>query len=244
MAAPRFLVSDTLLIGKTIALPPAASHHALRVLRLRARDAIVLFDGAGGEFQAVLVPDPGGGPHWQATITGGGPVDREARLRITIVQALSAQEKIDWFVEKAVELGADRIVLASSVRSVVRLAAARRQRRLERWREIAAGACAQSGRNRLPAIDLADDLAAALGAARHASACWLLEPNAPSGLARAPGGSVAIAVGPEGGFTGEEVALAHSLGFVSARLGQRILRTETAALAAVSALLALDGEFS
>jgi len=245
MRPPRFLVSDRLAVGETIVLPLACSHHALHVLRLRARDSLILFDGKGSEFEAFLVPDPRSAARCRATITRGGPVDREARLHITVVQALSAQEKVDWLLEKAVELGADRIILASATRSVVRLSAARRQRRVQRWRDIAAAACAQCGRNRLPVIDVAEDLAAALASAPDAASRWLLEPSAHSGLTRvASGASVALAVGPEGGFTAEETALAHSLGYVSARLGRRVLRTETAALAAMCALLAWEGEFS
>lgn len=244
MRAPRFFVSDGLAVGQTIVLPPQCSHHALRVLRLRAHDAVKLFDGKGNEFDALLLPDPAAVSQCRASITSGGPVDREARLRITIVQALSVQEKIDWFLEKAVELGADRIILAGTARSVVRLSAARRQRRLERCRDIALAACSQCGRNRVPVIEIADDLGAALGAAQEASSRYLLEPNAPAGLKAANGRSVALAVGPEGGFEVEEVALAHSFGYVSSRVGQRVLRTETAALTAICALLALAGEYS
>lgn len=244
MRAPRFLVATALAPGQTIELPPACSHHALRVLRLRGNDSLTLFDGKGSEFEALLAPDPSSASRCFARIMRGGPLDREARLRITVVQALSAQEKMDWFLEKAVELGAARIILASSARSVVRLAGPRRQRRLQRWQEIAAAACSQCGRNMLPQIELADGLATALGAAGDARARYLLEPGAASGLARPSGESVALAVGPEGGFVAEETALAHSLGYVSARLGPRVLRTETAALAAISALLALHGEFA
>ena len=244
MRAPRFFVSDRLAVGQTIVLPPECSHHALRVLRLRAHDAVTLFDGKGNEFEAFLLPDPASGSRCHASITRGGPLEREARLRITIVQALSAQEKIDWFLEKAVELGADRIILAGAARSVVHLDAERRQRRIERCRDIAVAACSQCGRNRLPCIEIVDDLAAALGAAQEADSRWLLEPDASAGLKAAHGGSVALVIGPEGGFAAEEVALAHSLGYVSARLGRRVLRTETAALTAICALLALAGEYS
>ncbi|SPE20068.1 Ribosomal RNA small subunit methyltransferase E [Burkholderiales bacterium] len=244
MTAPRFLVPEVLAVGQTIPLPPACSHHARRVLRLRAQDRLVLFDGRGNEFEAFLVPDPLGGARCFATITRGAAVDREARLRITIVQALSAQEKMDWLVEKAVELGARRIILAAAARSVVRLSAARRERRADRWQDIAAAACSQCGRNELPRIEIADDLGAALRAAQDSSARWVLDPSARSGLGRASGDSITCAVGPEGGFTAEELALAHALGYAGANLGRRTLRTETAALAAICALLALHGEFS
>ena len=236
MRAPRFFLPAALAVGQTIVLPPECSHHALRVLRLRAHDAVTLFDGKGNEFEAFLLPEPSSASYCRASITRGGPLEREARLRITIVQALSAQEKIDWFLEKTVELGADRIVLAAAARSVVRLSAARRQRRIERCREIAVAACSQCGRNRLPVIEIVDDWASALGTAKNAASRWLLEPGAPGGLKAANGGAVALVVGPEGGFDAEEIALAHSLGYVSARVGPRVLRTETAAMVVLAQL--------
>ena len=219
-------------------------NHARRVLRLRADDPLILFDGKGSEFEAVFVPDPLNASRSYATITRGGPVDREALLRITLVQALSSQDKLDWLVEKAVELGADRIVLAPAARSLVRLSGPRRERRADRWREIAVAACCQCGRNRLPSVEISENLETALRSARTSSAQWILEPAAQSGLHRASGDSVTCAVGPEGGFADEELALARSLGYAGARLGRRVLRTETAGLVAISALLAFHGEFA
>jgi len=245
MATPRFLVREALRPGLSVLLPEAASHHARRVLRLRAADAVVLFDGEGNEFQALLDAGAADAPLVRATISGGGPVDREARVPITLVQALSAQDKLDWLVEKCVELGASRVFLAPSARSVVRLEPARRQKRAERLREIAIAACCQSGRNRIPVITLFDDLPAALGAARDtATARWILDPGAASGLRAGAGAPVCCAVGPEGGFTDAELALARALGYTPARLGARVLRTETAGLAAITTLLALEGEYA
>jgi 16S rRNA (uracil1498-N3)-methyltransferase len=261
MSTPRFHVPETadglrldsLMPGATVALPPAASHHARRVLRLRPDDAIVLFDGQGREYQAVLVQLPGGdganASRSAARIVGGGAVDREACVAITLVQALSAQDKIDWLLEKCVELGVQRLVLAPAERSVVRLDAQRQERRLARWREIAVAACCQCGRNRVPQIALAATLGAALQLARDGGgAAWILDPAAAAGLAAGatgPGaGHVACAVGPEGGFTAAELAQAESLGYAPVRLGPRVLRTETAGLAAVTALLALAGEYA
>jgi len=143
MAIPRFLVPEPLAAGARIALSPASSHHARRVLRLRAGDMLVLFDGKGSEYEAVFAPDPLNASRSYAKITGGGPVDREAHADITLVQAMCAQDKVDWLVEKAVELGARRIILAPAARSVVRLSEQRRERRVERWRDVAAAACGQ-----------------------------------------------------------------------------------------------------
>lgn len=243
MTTPRFLVPDGLAAGQTLALPPDAEHHARRVLRLRPGDAIVLFDGAGNEFEAVLAADGLNDSRYLARVGSGGPVDREARVAITLVQALCAQEKIDWLLEKCVELGAARVILAPAARSVVRLDGARGARRLQRWRDLAAAACCQCGRNRLPQVELADDLAAALRAAGGAGQHWILDPRATAGL-QAGSGPVTFAVGPEGGFTDAEVDLARGLGYAGLRLGPRVLRTETAGLAAISATLALRGELA
>jgi 16S rRNA (uracil1498-N3)-methyltransferase len=246
MSPPRFLVPGPHRAGESVELPEGVAHHARRVLRLRAGDELVLFDGVGNEYRARL-ETVAGSDRAHALIDGGGAMDREARLAITLVQALVAPEKIDWLVEKCVEAGAARIVIAPAARSVARLEGARQARRLARWQDIAAAACAQCGRNVLPAIELAPDLPAALRAGAAAAAGWILDPQAPSGLGAtgaSGAGGACIAVGPEGGFTTDELGAAEALGYRRARLGPRVLRTETAGLAAVSALLALNGEYS
>jgi 16S rRNA (uracil1498-N3)-methyltransferase len=243
MTTPRFLVPAGLAAGQVLALPAAAQHHARRVLRLRAGDAVVLFDGAGNEFEALLADAGRNDSRLLAQVGPGGPRDREAGVSITLVQALCAQDKLDWLVEKCVELGAARLILAPAARSVVRLEGARRERRLERWRELAAAACCQCGRNRLPVLELADDLGAALRAAPTDGQRWVLDPRGGAGL-RAGAGPVTFAVGPEGGYTEAEIGLAQSLGYAALRLGPRVLRTETAGLAAISATLALRGELA
>lgn len=268
MRTPRFLYPDPpdgmplrdLVPGARVLLPDDASHHARRVLRLRPGTTVALFDGLGHEAQAVLAEAAAGetanASHYPALIVSRGPIDREARVAITLVQALSASEKIDWLVEKCVELGLARLVLAPAQRSVVRLEAGRGARRLERWRDIGIAACGQCGRNRLMEITLAGDLAEALQAGRPTPGrAWLLDPAAPVAVAAAlPGGGassmsgtplpIVCAVGPEGGFTDEEMALAESIGYARGRLGPRVLRTETAGLVAATALMALEGEYA
>ncbi len=223
-------------------LPSAVSHHARRVLRLADGDALVLFDGKGSEFEAVLLAATENGSHSFAKIVRGGPVCRDAALQITLVQALVSQEKADWVVEKAVELGAHRILFAPCTRSVVRLDGRRLERRAERWREIAVAACGQCGRNTLPLVEAASDLETALRAGLDADERRVLEPTAEGGIGRVNGASVCMAVGPEGGFTSAELSLAHRLGYRGTRLGPRVVRTETAGLFAIAALLALNGE--
>lgn len=240
MAAPRFFVPEPLAVDTRIALPAAVAHHARSVLRLRDGDPIVLFNGRGGEYRARLA----GGP--QAEVTGFDPVEREPAPRITLIQAQVASEKLDWVVEKAVEIGVARLIVACAARSTVRLQAARRERRLQHWRDLAIAACCQCGRNRPVEIETADSLAQALSQAGEARFRWVLDPAAAQGLPPAPGQphAAALAVGPEGGFEPAELQAAVQAGFAPLRLGARVLRTETAGLAAAAAWLALNGEFS
>jgi 16S rRNA (uracil1498-N3)-methyltransferase len=239
MAAPRFFVDLDLAAGATLALPDAVAHHAARVLRLRDGAAIVLFNGRGGEFGATLQVD---GKHALARVHRFDPVERESPLPLMLVQAWVATDKLDWIIEKATELGVARIVLAPAERSVVRLQGERRERRLAHLRLLAIAACEQCGRNRVPAVTAVDTLAAALVAS--GSDAWLiLAPEAALPLAEAaPAASTALLVGPEGGFTPEEIAAAGQLGCRPVRLGPRVLRTETAGIAALAALQALRGD--
>jgi len=230
---PRFYLDADLTTGQALALPDPVAHHALRVLRLRAGTAITLFNGRGGEYAAALLADG------QARIGNFDPVERESPVATTLLQAWVAVDKLDWIVEKATELGAARIVLWPAERSVVRLAGERLARRLAHLRAVTEAACCQCGRNRLPAVLAADSLAAAL-AATDATAKLLLDPTgAPLAQQTAQARSIAFLVGPEGGLSSTEQALADRHGWCPARLGERVLRTETAGLAALAAVAVL-----
>jgi len=245
--APRFHLDRDLAPGARVELPPAVAHHASTVLRLREGDALVLFNGQGGEFRARLCADPGGGARrLQAEVLQFDPVEREASMRITLIQALVTSDKIDWIIEKAVEIGVARVVVTASARSTARLDEARRARRLMHWTDLAIAACCQCGRNRLMTVQATASLAQALALTDAAGAKWILEPGAAQGPST-PGPGVtqaALAIGPEGGFDPAELRQGAQAGFVPLRLGPRTLRTETAGLAAVSAILALNGEYS
>ncbi|HOX88175.1 MAG TPA: 16S rRNA (uracil(1498)-N(3))-methyltransferase [Burkholderiaceae bacterium] len=240
MSTPRFFVDAALEPGAHLALPERVAHHALRVLRLAPGSALVLFNGRGGEAQATLEI---AGPRAWARITQWHGVERESGLDLTLIQAIVAADKLDWVVEKATELGVARIVLVPAARSVVRLSGERLERRLAHWRDIALAACAQCGRNRVPEILAEADLraACAASAARHR---YVLAPVASDArLSAAPGDALALAVGPEGGFTPDELGVARAAGFTALRLGPRVLRTETAGLAALAACQALAGDW-
>ena len=214
MRAARFFVDEPLAIKSRIALPERVAHHALRVLRLRDGDPIVLFNGVGGEFAARLTVS---GSRAHAAIDTFDAVEREAALRVTLVQSWVAADKLEWIIEKAVELGVHSIMLAPAQRSVVRLAGDRLDKRIERLRELIVAACAQCGRNRLPRIEAGPTLAASLqtGLSNDMRGV-LLHPSAELPLMRAAStGGVAIAVGPEGGFDDDELALASGSGTAS-----------------------------
>jgi 16S rRNA (uracil1498-N3)-methyltransferase len=239
---PRFFVDGAPTVGEAFRLPDDAAHHALRVLRLRDGAPIVLFNGRGGEFSAGLrtVADRA-----FADIEAFAPVERESPLKLTLLQSLVAAEKLDWIVEKAVELGVEAIAVAPARRSVVRLDAARAARRLEHWRGVAQAACCQCGRNRVPPIRFHQTLGASLAAAPVDASRLVLLPDATSPLPTlVPDRGAVLLVGPEGGLAEDERALAIRTGFVPTRLGPRILRTETAGVAALAALQALGGDLA
>lgn len=242
MADPRFFVDTDLVAGRATDLPARVAHHALHVLRLRDGDGVVLFNGRGGEFHGRLAARG-----TQVEIALHDPVERESPLDITLLQAWIATDKLDWVVEKAVELGAARIALAPTRRGVVQLHGARLDRRVERLRETAIAACCQCGRNRIPGIVAFDGfgtaLTSCLGPARTGV---VLQPDGPQSLVDVAGSgsrSVVVAVGAEGGFEAGELALAQRAGYRPVRLGTRVLRTETAGLAALAALQATAGDF-
>jgi 16S rRNA (uracil1498-N3)-methyltransferase len=240
MTTPRFYVdpaSAALAPHVELALPDAVARHAVQVLRLRDRDAVTLFDGRGGEYAATLVVR---GRTATADVGAHVDVERESRHAITLVQAIVAPDVMDWIVRKAVELGAAAIAPVVSSRTQ-RAPAERLDRRLDRWRQIAVAACEQCGRNRVPAVHAPVAFEDWMRTQPSLAGAVLLDPSAPVALAEAArdGGVRAVLVGPEGGFVAEEVAAARAAAIATAHLGVRILRAETAALAALATLEAV-----
>jgi 16S rRNA (uracil1498-N3)-methyltransferase len=240
----RLYVPAELQPGSTCALPAAQAHHAARVLRLAAGDAVTLFNGDGAEYAGTI----GRASRDRVTveIASRAEVDREAPLAVTLAQAISGGERMDYTLQKAVELGVGAIQPLSSMRSVVKLDAARAGRRLAHWQTVVGAACEQSGRNRVPPVAPVATLRAwlARGTAGHGLAL-LLSPRAATrlrDLAR-PAGGVVLLAGPEGGYAPEEEDMACRAGYAPVRLGPRVLRTETAAVAALAAMQALWGDF-
>lgn len=236
---PRLFCPTPLAGRRAVELPEAAAHHARRVLRLKTGDAVTLFDGRGGEVAGRLAP---GGDGVRVDLGEWSAVEREAAFEVTLAQALPGGDKMDWVVQKAVELGAARIVPLAAARCVVRLAGERAVRRIAHWQSVAIAACEQCGRNRVPEVQPLRDLRGWLAELPPVddSARLLLAPTG-AALPRdlGPRRGAFLLIGPEGGLTDEEVAAARACGFAAASLGPRILRTETAGLAALAALAAL-----
>ncbi|MGQ0651669.1 MAG: 16S rRNA (uracil(1498)-N(3))-methyltransferase [Betaproteobacteria bacterium] len=240
--SPRFYVAGPLRAGGAAELSEDAAHHAVHVLRIRQDEPVVLFDGRGGEHDARIASMDR--LRVRLDVLGHRDVERELPLRVGLVQGLSSGERMDFTVRKAVELGVAEIwpVLAES--SVARPKGERAASRLEHWRRVVISACEQCGRNRLPVVhpispakDYRDDSAALK---------LLLSPRSDlrfSAAVKSGKEQVLIAAGPEAGFSADEEAAFLHAGFVPVRLGARVLRTETAALAALAAMQALWGDF-
>lgn len=245
MSAPRFYCPPPLPSGATFELPPEAAHHAARVLRLRAGDAVQIFDGLGNALDAKIYDIKG--KHVQLHELQTCMDDTESPLRIVLAQAMSSSEKMDWVVQKATELGATEIQPVQTQRSVARLAGPRAEKRAAHWHGVAVAASEQCGRNVLPQVNAPLDLAIWLEQTRgKPGSRFVLQPEGSTALHKqpVPQHSVTLLIGPEGGFSEDEVKMIHLAGFVPIRMGKRVLRTETAAMAGIAALQTLWGDFN
>ena len=251
MRLTRVYVDAALIPGGLVELPPDTASHLARVLRARSGDELILFNGDGREFNGSI--ETVRGSRVSASVGDSRPVDRESPLAITLVQCVPRGDRMDFIVQKATELGVARIVPVLSQRSVVRLDKAQAESKAVHWRAVAVSACEQCGRNRLPTIEAARPLLNYLGESSPAAGPRLvLEPEtAPSpqaaagNLGRAAEAAILdaeIAIGPEGGFTSDELEAFRVTGFSQIGLGPRILRAETAAIAAVVWLQARFGD--
>ncbi|MBI5612085.1 MAG: 16S rRNA (uracil(1498)-N(3))-methyltransferase [Gammaproteobacteria bacterium] len=243
MTIPRFYCPIALAADSRIDLPNAPAHHAVRVLRLNVGDAVILFNGQGGEAHAVI--EQSDRNRVTVLVQALHAVERESSLAVTLIQALSSTDKMDLVIQKAVELGVARILPVVTERSVVRLSAERAAKRLEHWQGVVIAACEQCGRNRLPDVAPPAPLRERLAEAQRLPERWILLPGAGRALRTLakPQGELALLVGAEGGFTQGEQDAALAQGFTPIQLGPRVLRTETAGLAALAAIQALWGDF-
>ena len=243
MSLPRFHVDLPLVVGEPAVLPRAPTRHALRALRLRQGDLLTLFNGAGGEYVAQLIHARE--PEAEVQVVRFDAREAELPWPVTVAQGLSSGDRMDWTIEKAVELGASSIAPLAMARSVVRLSDERARSRREHWQALAVAASEQCGRNRVATVEPVVSLGPWLAALPEATLRLVLAPGgAPPGTIRRPphGRRVVLLTGPEGGFTDDELRDVVDAGFRATSLGPRILRTETAAPVAIAMLTALWGE--
>lgn len=243
MRVNRAYLDAALSVGARVALPDGAAAHLLRVLRLDVGDGCVLFNGDGHDYDARIVA--AGKRGGEVEVTGVRVVDVESPLRIVLVQGIARGEKMDWILQKATELGVAGFMPVGSERSEVKLAGERAGKRLAHWRSVVVAACEQSWRARVPDVAPPRPLAGALQALPGDSLRLSLDPGAGMAVASlpAPGDrTVVVAIGPEGGWSPRDRATLAGAGFAGLRLGPRILRTETAGMAAIAALQSRFGD--
>ena len=243
MRIPRVYIAQPLQTGRDALLPEQAGEHIVRVLRLERGHPLILFNGDGREYDATLSSLARRAV--SAEVIAVRAVDRESPLPLTLAQGIARGEKMDWILKKATELGVARIVPIVTERTEVKLDEERAERRMLHWASVIDGACEQSGRTRLPVLDPPQRLDRWLGS---------LDADTSLRLALLPDGDVVaralptmthgatLCVGPEGGLSENDVMLLRQTGFLGLRLGPRILRTETAGIAALAALQALQGD--
>lgn len=240
----RFYTNAMLRAGGMALLPEDAAHHAVHVLRLREGEEVTLFNGRGGEYAGRIAAIER--LRVSVDVLAHRAIERESPLAVTLVQGVSSREKMDFTLQKATELGVAALQPVVAARSLGRIAGERAEQKRSHWLRVAIAACEQCGRNRVPEVLEPLSLAQYCRAAAAPGLRLLLAPGAPTGLrsvALRLAGAATLAAGPEAGFTAEEEAMLADAGFIAVRLGPRVLRTETAALAALAALNALAGDF-
>ncbi|WP_308187263.1 16S rRNA (uracil(1498)-N(3))-methyltransferase [Neisseria subflava] len=240
---PRFYVDFALGPDSVVELPDNVVRH-LNVLRVKNTEEIVLFNGNGKSYPAL--PEVLEKRHASVRILREEITDNESPLNITLVQAVSAAERMDFTLQKSVELGVAEIRPVISERCVVRLSGERAEKRVARWQEIVVSACEQSGRNIVPKVLPLTTYAQALQQLPQETTKLLMSLNRAQKLSdvQPQSGKVVFMVGPEGGWTEKEEQQAFDAGFQSVTLGKRVLRTETASLAAIAAMQTLWGDFA
>lgn len=249
MRLTRLFVDAPLQSGQLLELPKEAAAHVAKVLRARGGDPVILFNGSGEDFSGVI--DRVQGNRASVSVGAARPANNESPLEITLVQCVPRGDKMDFIVQKATELGVQRIVPVLSQRSVVRLDGTQAHAKQAHWRAVAVSACEQCGRARLPTIEVPQPLLNYLGlAAPTGVQRWLLEPSGSPSVSRGAHGisqhvrRAEIAVGPEGGIAPDELEAFQLVGFSAILLGPRVLRTETAAIAGLVWLQSAYGDLS
>jgi 16S rRNA (uracil1498-N3)-methyltransferase len=243
MSTPRFFCDAKLGPGVQLELPENAAHHASRALRLKAGDQAILFNGDGNDYLVDFLRVSKGDV--SAKVVSWTSVDCESPLQVTLAQAISSGDRMDFTLQKSVELGVAAIAPLAAERSVVKLSGERADKRRDHWQNVVISACEQSGRAVVPRVAPPTSLMIWLGTTSDFKLRIMLSPTAEQTLhdLPAPQGDICLLIGCEGGFSPQETKAAETCGFIPVRLGARVLRTESAALAALSAMQTLWGDF-
>lgn len=246
MRKTRIFIDQKLREGAVVLLPDEAAHHISHVLRLRLGHPLILFNGLGGEFDAEI--SKVNKRNVEVQINQYQNVDKESSLHITLAQGISRGQKMDFILQKAVELGIDRIIPVMTEYGNVRLDEERQQKKIKHWNGVIIGACEQCGRNKIPdlVIPLSFDECLGMDTGTDRGMTKIVLHSGTGGklpkLAK-PKSGIILLVGPEGGFSDNEIKKACTADYQTIKIGPRILRTETAALAAISACQMLWGDF-
>jgi 16S rRNA (uracil1498-N3)-methyltransferase len=243
MRIPRIYTAQELPVGTEILLPEQAGEHAVRVLRLERGHPLILINGDGREYDAELASLAKRAV--TAIIKQARAVDREATLSITLAQSIARGEKMDWILQKATELGVSQIVPLVTERTEVKLDEERAERRMAHWDSVIESACEQCGRTTLPALAPPQRIDRWLTTLDFKGLRLAMIPDGETTVRELPSteAGVVVVVGPEGGLSEQDVVMLRQADFFGLKLGPRILRTETAGVAAVAALQALRGDF-
>jgi 16S rRNA (uracil1498-N3)-methyltransferase len=243
MPSSRFYCPAKLASGSIIGLPHNTAHHVARVLRMKAGDTLTLFNNDGNDYAGQILRI--NKDEVTVKIVAAMAVECESPLRATLAQAISGGDRMDFTLQKAVELGVTQIQPIAAERSVVKLSGERTQKRREHWQNVVISACEQCGRATVPEVLPSLPLADWLGMRQQFSLKIMLSPTAEQTLhdLQKPAGDICLLIGCEGGFSPAEEQAAASCGFHGIRLGARVLRTETAGLAALAAIQTIWGDF-
>lgn len=242
MRLNRIYCEGPLVAAAEVALPSAGAYHVARVLRMREGSSLRVFDGSGPEYPAEIIQVEGDAV--RVRLGAASASAAESPLRITLVQGVSRSERMDWTLQKATELGVSAIAPVLTSRSVVRLDEKQAEKKQAHWRGIVIGACEQCGRSKIPQVATPLQLRSYFSTVKKEGMRLVLSPSAPgslAGLSSLPS-KVDLLIGPEGGLDDDELVAAQKAGFMPVRLGPRVLRTETAAVVALSVLQALWGD--
>ena len=242
MAITRIYVELNLATGETFELPTAAGHHVARVLRMQIDDQLILFDGQGGEYTANILSIHKSDVRIE--VQSFSKIERESSIQVELLQGISKGEKMDFTIQKAVELGVNKIVPAITTYSNVKLDPKRLEKKRDHWRKVIISACEQCGRNRIPELGEIIKLDN-LRSESEADLKLILAPDAEGSLSDLTDEpeTISIVIGPEGGLSRAEIETLTKKGYTGIRLGSRILRTETAALATIAVLQNQFGDY-